>query len=487
MTWLELLIDLKSQILEIPIEKIIQLRIKEYGYKKYLCPFHDDHTPNNFKINEVKNTFHCFACNVSGNGIDFIMNYDNIPFAKAVKTIALEMGLVSEKDLGNVEILSKKKGPIVEKKVEETLKADEDTLDKIYRIFMKGNTLIGKSVLSEEHLNKLKNERFLTDDEIKETGYFSFPNGFIMRRFQKELLSEGFDLDVLKTIPGFFYEEKTDSYSFSKLKNTTGIGIPILNVDGKVVGIQIRTDDDGRYQWFSSSFVNSTKVKRFSDGTSPGTPVSVFYPKKIDCRTIFITEGHFKARKITKEFGAISISVQGVNNWKEIPKTVNLLKERYEYLDYIMITYDADMSRNELVLYPSLKLGLELTGLQFNDDQKRDLYNILRLGSEYQDYSDEITSISDFLSTYSSKFHIYYCLWNEAFGKGIDDMLNAGHRNELKKMELNKFWKCACEYLDEINMEKLLRTKIEGKEYRKITVPEEKKLELFEKRILKKI
>ena len=321
MTRYELINSLKEEILQIPIKQIIDSRISEYRYGKYLCPFHDDHTPNNFVIFEHTNSFHCFACGESGDAITFIMHYDNLSYSEAVLRIAYEQGLISDIDeaMKNYNLQKKQ----VKKKQEEILeKADVNLLDQVYRIFMKGNTLIGKPKLSEEHLNKLRNDRNLLDENIEKTGYFTFPNGFIMKSFLKKLMKSGLDIDVLKQIPGFYYNIKTDSYVFSKLKDTTGIGIPILNIDGKVVGIQIRTDDDGRYQWFSSSFVNSDKIKTFKYGTSPGTPVSVFYPNEIKCRTIFITEGHFKAKKICETFQTIALSVQGVKKWREIPKIV---------------------------------------------------------------------------------------------------------------------------------------------------------------------
>lgn len=486
MTRYELLDDLKERILQIPIKEIIDSRISEYRYGKYLCPFHDDHTPNNFHIFELTNTYKCFACGEGGNAISFIMAYDNLSYSAAIFRIAVEQGLIVEKDIENTssEILDlRKKKKIKSEKVEPEI-ADVDTLDKVYRIFMKGNTLIGKSKLSEEHLMKLKNDRYLSEENIKKTGYFTFPNGFIMKSFLKELMKEGLDTDVLKKVPGFYYNRKSDSYVFSKLKDTTGFGIPILNVDGKVVGIQIRTDDDGRYQWFSSVFVNSVKVKNYTDGTSPGTPVSVFYPETINCRTIFITEGHFKAKKITETFDAISISVQGVNNWKDIPNVIHTLKERYGYLQNIMIAFDADMARKETVLQPAIKMGIALTGLTLDKEMDNDLYKVLHVGNKSKfknasTYGKEAERISEYLREHVFDFHIYYCLWDEQYGKGIDDLLNAGNDFALKKMDLLTFWNASYHYLKDLDLVRGEISKKEGTEYRKTSVPEDIKLSYF--------
>lgn len=494
MTKYELVSELKEKILSIPIEQIINLRLTEYGYGKYLCPFHNDHTPNNFKINRITNTYTCFACGEHGNAITFIMDYDNLSFPDAVIQIALELGLISQDSITTIvknQIREyHQKHEICKEDISQ--KANAEILDKVYRIFMKGNSLIGKEKLSEIHLEKLKNERCLDLIDIDKTGYFTFPQTTIMRTFLKELMKEGLDVDILKTIPGFYYDIKKDSYTFSKLKNTTGIGIPILDVENRVVGIQIRTDDDGRYQWFSSSFTSNPRVKNCINGTSPGTPISVFYPQELKCCTIFITEGHFKAKKITQEFGAIAISVQGVNNWKDIPNAVNFLKSKYTYLNYIMIAFDADMARKESVLQPALKMGITLTNIEISKEMDSNLHNILHIGNKSEKrnasiYEKEAEEISEKLKNSKSDFTIYYCLWNEQFGKGIDDLLNAGNRFALRKMELRDFWNASYQYLKDIDLEKFKIKKETQQTYRQIEINDERKFEFFKKDVLSKI
>lgn len=485
MTRYELINTLKEEILEIPIKRIIDSRISEYQYGKYLCPFHDDHTPNNFHIFEQSNSYHCFACGENGNAITFIMHYDNLTYAEAILKIAYEQNLITDID----SVLKKHVSPkhTVSKKQKEICeKADVDILDQVYRIFMKGNTLIGKPRLSDEHLYKLRNDRNLSDENIEKTGYFTFPNGFIMKSFLKELMKKNLDVDVLRQVPGFYYDIKKDGYVFSKLKDTTGIGIPILDINGKVVGIQIRTDDDGRYQWFSSSFVNSERVKNFKYGTSPGTPVAVFYPEEIKCKTIFITEGHFKAKKICETFSTIALSVQGVNNWREIPEIVNELKARYFYLDTIMIAFDADMARKETVLQPAIKMGMALTGLPLEKTMERDLQNILHVGNKNKEhnasvYGKEAKQIFNFLQTNTLDFDIFYCLWDEKYGKGIDDVLNMNHKFALKKLDFSTFWMASYQYLKDLDIKREEISEKDGTEYRKTSVPEYMKLEYFYK------
>lgn len=51
------------------------------------CPFHDENSPS-FFVNTRKNIFHCFGCEAGGNGIDFIMKYEGVPFHEAAKLAA---------------------------------------------------------------------------------------------------------------------------------------------------------------------------------------------------------------------------------------------------------------------------------------------------------------------------------------------------------------------------------------------------------------
>lgn len=50
------------------------------------CPFHSERTPS-FTVSETKGIFHCFGCGANGDAIDFVMEYEGLPFHEAVQTI----------------------------------------------------------------------------------------------------------------------------------------------------------------------------------------------------------------------------------------------------------------------------------------------------------------------------------------------------------------------------------------------------------------
>lgn len=62
----------------------LKRRGKEYIGK---CPFHSDRRPS-FSVNPQKGLWHCFACQIGGSVIDFVMKLKNCTFSEAVEELA---------------------------------------------------------------------------------------------------------------------------------------------------------------------------------------------------------------------------------------------------------------------------------------------------------------------------------------------------------------------------------------------------------------
>lgn len=61
-----------------------------------LCPFHNDHRPNNFRVNLDSGRFRCFACGNAGRDIiDFTMRHHGLSFGEAVQCLAEQWGIFS--------------------------------------------------------------------------------------------------------------------------------------------------------------------------------------------------------------------------------------------------------------------------------------------------------------------------------------------------------------------------------------------------------
>lgn len=403
--------ELIDKIHEVPISEIVSTKmelIHSGGQHKGLCPFHDDKTIGSFVVTNKKGLFKCFSCSAGGDSIKFVAMHDGINYVQSALKIAANLNMVSEKEY---EILSKRKldQATVQSYERKSLDkfqpnpvADDETLNYVYNIFRRGQSLADSAepTLSQEH-RALLHERQLSDEEIERYGYFTMPNRYAMKGIKTALKRRGQDEDMLLNVPGFYKDLSVGKVTFSPVK---GIGIPIRNIKGQIVGIQVRRDDkkegEQRYRWFSSAFADNDDSNKYEGGSSPGSPLDVIYPKDVSSRTVFITEGHFKAVQLTKRYGCISISVQGVTSWKSMAEALKGISQTH-LVKYVYIAFDADMSYNFAVSLQSRKM---------TDDIKK-----------------------------SMDVQIVYVQWNTDYGKGIDDMLASGHEAQLLKSKKEEY------------------------------------------------
>lgn len=381
--------EIAELVSNIPVSEVIATRIVPESNGEYLCPFHGDNQTGSFKVDDTKQVWRCFSCGMSGkNGQSFVAAYDGIKKGQAILRIASEFGIIEDEKIGNIN--KKNHLTIIANKqeIKEQQKADEATLHFVYSILKKGLALENKELgpLSEQHREYL-HKRNINDENIARNGYFTFPTRKAIYRIIYYLRKRGHDEDILIGVPGFYLNKKTGKMTFAASK---GIGIPIYNENKKIIGIQIRYDEvkegGSRYRWFTSSF--TSKYDYMDLGTAQGSPINVCYPKEVNGKTLFITEGHFKADVLANRYNVCALSVQGITNWREIDKVIEKVKTYYikKTLQYVYIAFDADMAQNLNVGQQAIKLA------HYIKEKCEDL-------------------------------SIYFMLWNEDVAKGIDDLL----------------------------------------------------------------
>ena len=368
--------EIKKLIEEIPISSILEEW--EPSTLQGKCCFHDDKENGSFKYKDDSKKggiFTCFACGVQGDKVDFVMKHDGVDFKEANLRIAVKFGKITEEEYKKLsknpvtqEIVKKEVKQV--KKVKEAERHAPWALDMVYRAMKE---LLG---LTEEHKAYLLS-RGITETELD--NYFSFKklDGQFFKKMWEEKKIRPQDLIG---VPGFYIRN-------GKLAavEVTGIGIPLHNYEGDICAIQLRKDKvkdkEARYIYFSSTGMEG--------GCGCGSPVEIVLPEKDG--SIFITEGHFKARELSRHFGVTSISVQGVNNTKaldyEIPE---LLKMRT--IRRFVIAYDADLIYKEGVRKAANKLKIQL--------EKYDI-------------------------------PVGYMIWDDKYGKGADDVIQNGHADKF--------------------------------------------------------
>jgi DNA primase len=74
----------------------ITLKKSGAGTMKGLCPFHGEKTAS-FSVHAVRQFYHCFGCNESGDVFSFVQKIENVNFPEAVKLVAQKCGIALPK------------------------------------------------------------------------------------------------------------------------------------------------------------------------------------------------------------------------------------------------------------------------------------------------------------------------------------------------------------------------------------------------------
>ncbi|RKO61882.1 DNA primase (bacterial type) [Caldibacillus debilis GB1] len=403
------------------LEKYTKVKPNRFTDADGLCPFHGDREFGNFKISDRKGIYKCFSCGAYGDGIQFVEDLFQIGFQPAVLKIAVDQGIISEKQAE--EYIG---GKIFDMDVRSVFPSQNEggkidgiteiagpyTLDVGYRLFLEGVTL------SPEHRRYLRN-RGISNEEIVKSGFFTFPEPTreFLDGLHERCRKYGITPNVFKRIPGFYTHpewaldtihsatgDREYRYTFARYQ---GIGIPIRNPMGYIVGIQIRKDTvtgkRKRYTWFSSSFAGDAE-NPFIFGTAAGTPIHVAFPgKNLYPNVVFITEGFFKAEAVAKTFGVVCLSVSGVGNYKNINEELKVLQFKAGTpLEHIYVAYDADMAENPQVFHHAKNMAA-----------------LIR--EEFPDVK------------------IHLAVWDAKDGKGIDDLIQNGMVHTLRRVEFDRF------------------------------------------------
>jgi hypothetical protein len=182
--------------------------------------------------------------------------------------------------------------------------------------------------------------------------------------------------DACTHVPGFYVAERHGRRWWS-CAGAAGLLIPVRNLDGHIVALKVRADNPGDGPKYTT--VSSTK----HGGPSPGAQVHIPLQEGPRGATIRLTEGELKADVATVFSGVLTVSVPGVAMWRKVlPVLEGLQPQR------VLLAFDADWRTNPHV---AQALG-------------QAAFALVKAG-----YAVQVEA------------------WAPALGKGVDDLLAAGH------------------------------------------------------------
>lgn len=319
----ELILEIrqKANIVDI-ISEYISIEQKGKNYFA-ICPFHDDHNPS-MSISPEKQIYTCFVCGAHGNVFSFVMDYENISFVEAVKTVGEKVGI-------KVDNINYKRKEI------------NNELERFYEIYDISNKLYQNNLKTKDGIDAkeyLKVRNF-TDDIIKE-----FKIGLSINNNLYSLLNKkGFsDEDLVKigicsSNEGRIYDTFINRIMF-----------PLFDLEGRIVGFsgRIYNNDD------SAKYINSKESIIFKKGKL----LYNYHKAKNEIRRkkkVIIVEGFMDVIALHKVNIKNVIATMGTAVTNEQAELIKRLSNN------VIICFDGDYAGNNATLSFSselLKIGV---------------------------------------------------------------------------------------------------------------------------------
>ena len=218
----------RSDIVDV-ISGYIRLQRKGSNYVG-ICPFHNDRNPS-MSVNQSRQIYHCFSCGAGGDVFKFVMEYENLTFPEALKTLA---------DRAGVELPDREVSP--EERKQADLKAQILEVNKLaasyyYYLLRKPAGKLGMDYLTGRGLSAKTMQQF-------GLGYAG-KSGSELYRYLK---GKGYSDYLLKESGLFQADEKHGMYD----KFWNRVIFPIMDIRSRVIGFGGRVMGDGKPKYLNS-------------------------------------------------------------------------------------------------------------------------------------------------------------------------------------------------------------------------------------------
>jgi len=270
-----------------------------------LCPFHNEKT-GSFSVAPNKQMYYCFGCHAGGNVITFLMEYENITFPEALKTLADRAGIT-----------------LPQREATPQERREADLKSQILEINKEAGRYFYYQMKHdrEQKAYRYLTERGLSDETIRKFG-LGFSNPY-ENDLYKYLKSKGYKDEILKETGLVKIEERG---SYDKFWNR--VMFPIMDVNNRIIGFGGRVMGQGE-----PKYLNSPETKVFDKGRNL---YGLNLAKSSREPYILICEGYMDT---------IALHQAGFTNAAACLGTAmtqgqaNLLKR---YTNQVILTYDSD-------------------------------------------------------------------------------------------------------------------------------------------------
>ncbi|CAL4318050.1 DNA primase [Buchnera aphidicola] len=296
----------KTNIVDL-IKSKINLKKKGKNYQSK-CPFHEEKTPS-FIVNNEKQIYHCFGCNMHGNAIDFLMHYDGFTFIECIEELSI---------LNNTYIPYKKNNY--------KLYQEYGKKKKLYDL-MKNISYIYHKNLNQKQSIKILN--YIKKRGIKKKIFNLFLLGYANLKTTQQILNISRNYNTQDLINTGVININYSGKKYDRFHNR--IIFPIRDQHGKINGF------GGRLLKINNQFpkyINSPETKIFHKKKQ----IYGLYElkKKNNLKYLIVVEGYFDVI-VLKQFNIKNvISILGTSCTKEH------LKKMFNMTNTIIFCYDGD-------------------------------------------------------------------------------------------------------------------------------------------------
>lgn len=206
------------------ISQFIDLKKSGANFKA-CCPFHGEETPS-FVVSPVKQIYHCFGCQVGGDSIKFVMEYEKLSYPETIEKLASMYNFQLEYENSNEK------------------KQDTKILEDI-KVFFQNNFNVNdnmKEYIRSRGISDFSTEKF-------EIGFASSSNdtvNFLKSNYYN--INDAIDLGVIDKGENGLYSRFIERITF-----------PIYTINAKLVGFGGRTVSN-----HNAKYVNSPQTKLFN-------------------------------------------------------------------------------------------------------------------------------------------------------------------------------------------------------------------------------